>query len=772
MQQETVNAQNVNLTNCDREQIHIPDSIQSHGVIFVLKPVDFTVLQVSKNIQSLLGYSPEDVLNQPLLNLLSESDINSIERCLAEDFDHVNPLKISLTIQDNIQYFDAIVHQYKELVILELEPTLEREYVNFVKFYNLVNSCVAKIQATQTVLDCCNVIVKEIKKLTGFDRVMVYRFNDDGSGNIIAESKIDKMIPYLGLRYPATDIPLQARQLYINNWLRIISDVNYQPVEIIPTLNPLTKKNIDLSFSSLRSVSPIHIEYLKNMGVTASMSISIIRNQQLWGLIACHHSQPKYVSFEVRTVCEFLGKILSAELIEKQDNQELDSRIKIKNISKYFVERISQTDNFIDALIREEQKLLDIVAATGVVVCSKDDFISIGEVPEKTEVQYLLNWVDNQTKDNIFHTNTLPILYPQAEKYKDVASGLLALVISRTQRIYILWFRPEVIQTVDWGGNPTKSVEKLPDGEIRIHPRKSFALWQETVQNSSLPWKKSEIEAVAELRSAIVSIVLNKADELAKINIELERSNNELDAFAYIASHDLKEPLRGIHNYSSFLMEDYAEVLDEEGISKLQTLIRLTQRMEDLIDSLLHFSRLGRAELSFEETNLNDTLDNVLDVIKVSQLSNSIDISIPRTLPIVSCDRVQINELLTNLISNAIKYNRNPQKIVEIGFIDTPEQLEQLNPLIHQKLKYQNQVTIYVKDNGIGIPEKHFDNIFRIFKRLHGKKDYGGGTGAGLTIAKKIIARHGGEIWLKSKVGVGTTFYFSLPLVLLRGSKM
>ncbi|MDJ0694621.1 ATP-binding protein [Mastigocoleus sp. MO_188.B34] len=761
MQQESVTAKNVNLTNCDREQIHIPNSIQPHGILFVLAPEDLTILQVSKNIRSVLGYNPEDILNQPLANFLAASEISSIQKCLTEDFDHVNPLKISFSTQEQIQYFDGIIHSYDGLVILELEPTQETEYVNFIKFYNLVNSCVAKLQNTISLLDTCNVIVNEVRKLTGFERVMVYRFNDDGSGNVIAESKTDKIIPYLGLRYPATDIPLPARKLYVNNWLRIISNVNYEPIEITPTLNPLTHKVVDLSFSSLRSVSPIHLEYLKNMGVTASMSISIIRNKQLWGLIACHDSRPQHVSYEVRTACEFLGKILSAELLEKQDNEELDYKIRIQNIPKYFIESIAQNNNFIDALVQEEEKLLDIVSAAGVVICDNDDLISIGKVPEKSEIKNILNWLEYQTEDNIYYTNSLPTLYPQAKQYKKIASGLLALTISKIRRNYILWFRPEVIQTVNWGGNPVKQVENLPDGEVRIHPRKSFELWQETVKNSALPWKKCEIEVVAELRSAIISIVLSKADELARVNLELERSNDELDSFAYIASHDLKEPLRGIHNYSSFLMEDYAEVLDEEGISKLQTLIRLTQRMEDLIDSLLHFSRLGRVDLSLENNDLNEILDGAIDVIKMSNAEDSIEISVPRKLPKVNCDRIQINELLTNLISNAIKYNKNDRKQVEIGFLDTPEELD---PNLQQKIQLQNQVVLYVKDNGIGIPQKHHENVFRIFKRLYGKKQYGGGTGAGLTIAKKIVERHGGEIWLKSEVGVGTTFYLSLPV--------
>ncbi|KST69556.1 ATP-binding protein [Mastigocoleus testarum] len=760
MQQEFVTAENVNLTNCDREQIHIPNSIQPHGILFVLAPDDFTILQVSDNIQSFLGYDAENVLSQPLANFLAASEISSIKQCLAEDFEHVNPLKISFSNQEEIQYFDAIVHLYDELVILELEPAQETEYVNFIKFYNLVNSCVAKLQNTISLSDTCNIVVNEVKKLTGFERVMVYRFNDDGSGNVIAESKIGEIVSYLGLRYPATDIPLPARKLYVNNWLRIISNVDYKPVEITPALNPLTNRIVDLSFSTLRSVSPVHLEYLKNMGVTASMSISIIRNKQLWGLIACHDSRPKYVSYEVRTACEFLGKILSAELLEKQDNEELDYKIKIQNIPKSFIESIAQNNNFIDTLVQEEEKLLDIVSATGVVVSDGDDLISTGNVPEKSEIQNILDWLEYQTEDNIYYTNSLPTVYPQAKEYQKSASGLLALAISKIQRNYILWFRPEVIQTVNWGGNPVKQVENLPDGEVRIHPRKSFELWQETVKNSALPWKKCEIDAVAELRTAIISIVLSKADELAKVNLELERSNDELDSFAYIASHDLKEPLRGIHNYSSFLMEDYEDVLDEEGISKLQTLIRLTQRMEDFIDSLLHFSRLGRAELSLQKTDLNELLDGVIDLIRVSQPETSLEISVPRRLPNISCDRIQINELLVNLISNAVKYNKNSCKQVEIGFIDT---VEQLDPSLRQNMQFHDRVVLYVKDNGIGIPQKHYENIFRIFKRLHGKKAYGGGTGAGLTIAKKIIERHNGEIWLESEVGVGTTFFFTLP---------
>jgi two-component system, chemotaxis family, sensor kinase Cph1 len=349
----------------------------------------------------------------------------------------------------------------------------------------------------------------------------------------------------------------------------------------------------------------------------------------------------------------------------------------------------------------------------------------------------------------LFVRDALSREYAEAERFKQVASGLLALSITKIRKNYLLWFRPEILQYVNWAGDPNKQQHIEPDGSITLSPRHSFDLWQETVQGKSLPWQACEIEGALELRSAIVGIVLRKADEIATINLELERSNAELDAFAYIASHDLKEPLRGIHNYAAFLLKDYADTLDEEGVSKLETLVRLTKRMEDLINSLLHFSRLGRQELNLQPLDLNELVQNVSEVLHMSQRGTPIQIRIPQPLPTIRADRILIEEVLTNLISNGLKYNNQAEKWVEVGFI-TPDS-PSATPLL------------YIRDNGIGIREEHRDIIFRIFKRLHAPGKYGGGTGAGLTIVKKIIERHGGYIWVESVYGEGSTFYFSLP---------
>lgn len=760
-QAENIAPEEINLTNCDRELIHIPGKIQPHGVLLVLSEPNLTIVQVSSNSTSLLKRSPEELLNHPLSCLLDSKQIQFISGCLNEDFESVNPLHLSIATPEATLAFDGIIHRSAELLILELEPSRSEQRADFFGFYHLVKGTIRKLQNAHSLSEMCNSIVKEVRRLTDFDRVMVYQFNEEGAGQVIAEAKRDALTPFLGLHYPPSDIPKQAKQLYTLNGLRIIPDVSYEPAALIPTINPITNQVTDLSLSVLRSVSSLHIEYLQNMGVGASMSISLIKNKKLWGLIACHHASASYLTYEVRTACEFLGQVMSLELTAKEENEDLDYKMKLKEIQSNFVEVIPQHKNMLDGLISNESNLLELVNAQGVVICWNEQFYPIGQTPTSSQLRDLLTWIETQIESNVFSTAALSKVYPAAEAFRDIGSGLLALAISRVNRNYILWFRPEVVQTVSWGGDPNKPVELSENGEVRLTPRKSFALWQETVRGQSLPWKSCEIEAVLELRSAIVGIVLRQADELAKINIELERSNSELDSFAYIASHDLKEPLRGIHNYSSFLIEDYADVLNEDGVSKLHTLVRLTQRMEDLINSLLHFSRLGRVELKLKQTDLNELVHTVLDVLRISLDQTDVDIRIPRSLPIVMCDRVQMGEVFTNLISNAIKYNDRAQRWVEIGFLDPVRSSRKRH--VDDEEAPEMVTTLYVKDNGIGIPEHHLDSVFRIFKRLHGPNKYGGGTGAGLTIAKKIVERHEGKIWVESISGEGSIFYFTLP---------
>jgi two-component system, chemotaxis family, sensor kinase Cph1 len=749
----------LSLTSCDREPIHMPNAIQPHGVLLTFSETDFIILQISQNSEAFLGNKPDALLGQPLSVLIEKKQIETIRSCLHREFENINPLRLALSIDGKSQAFEGILHRTDGVIVLELEHYIEQQDVNFFDFYKFVKAPINRLQRTQTLAELSQQAVTEIRSITDFDRVMLYRLDEDGSGNVIAENSREGLEPFLGLHFPASDIPKQAKELYRINLLRIIPNALYEQVPLVPALNPVTGAPLDIGMSGLRSVSPFHTEYLGNMGVRASMSISLLRNHQLWGLIACHHHSPRRLSYEMRTICEFLGQVISSELGSKADAEDLDYKMQLQTVHTRFVSTIVNCQTLGDGINQNPNHLIDLVGASGIVFCESSKITSFGDTPPKEAIAGLVGWVEQQIgEEAIYSTNTLVIDYPEFAPYKDTASGLLALRISRAQQTYLLWFRPEVIQTIDWGGEPNNLIGIDANSSLRMTPRKSFELWKETVQLKSLPWKACETDAALELRSSIIGIVLQKADELALLNTELELSNIELDSFAYVASHDLKEPLRGIHNYSTFLIEDFGDQLREDGAQKLTTILRLTEQMDGLINSLLNYSQIGRAEFLFQTVDLGEVIEGVLDVIKISQPA-PIDFRIPRPLPTVQCDRTQIFVLFTNLVSNAIKYNNQEQKWIEIGYI-LPEDINQELP---ESLKLNpTQTVFFVRDNGIGIRAKHLETIFKIFKRLHPSSQYGGGTGAGLTIAKKIVERHGGNLAVASTFGKGSTFYFTL----------
>jgi two-component system, chemotaxis family, sensor kinase Cph1 len=569
---------------------------------------------------------------------------------------------------------------------------------------------------------------------------------------VVAEAKREELSPYLGLHYPATDIPEPVRELYRRSMVRYIPDLGAGAVEILRGEN-FPPHLLDLRLSELRGVDACCVEYHRNMNVAALFVLPLTRGDRLWGLISCHHGHPKTIASEIRDSCQLLSGLIASELADKINTEELKYLTKLRSLQSDFLRTISEADDLTQALIQPAPRLLDLVNARGAAVCLENEITLVGETPTLEQIRSLLQWTETRPPDpsgshpSLFHTDSLPSLYEEALEYKDRASGLLVLTISRVRRYRILWFRPEVLRMVDWAGDPNTSLQIAADGQVTLCPRASFERWREIVRCTSLSWQGGELENAVDLRGAIVGIVLKKAEELAKVNRDLENTVRELDSFAYAASHDLKEPLRGIHNFSNLLLKGYADVLDEVGKSRLQTLIRLTRRMENLIDALLEFSRIGQTELRRQPIALDRSLHRVLEDLRVSRPDTETEIRIPRALPTVYCDPLSIERVFSNLISNAVKYNDKPDRWVEIGYIE--------NDLPSSPI-------FYVRDNGIGIRERHCDSIFRLFKRLHEQHLYGGGTGAGLTISKKIIEHHGGRLWVESTYGEGSTFYFTL----------
>jgi chemotaxis family two-component system sensor kinase Cph1 len=515
----------VDLTNCDREPIHISGHIQPHGVLLVVQEPQLEILQVSENTLHLLGFAPESAIGQDLSLLFDRVQLEKLKACLRnENLKTVNPIKLYVERPGKSLEFDCILHRVQEVLMVELELATSQENLSVFSFYHSVRATVSKIQSAKNLKDLCQVTVEEVRQISGFDRVMVYQFDPEGNGAVIAEDKAEKLSPFLGLNYPSSDIPKQARQLYSLNWLRLIPDINYQPVPIVSGKNAVTTQPRDLSFSVLRSVSPIHIEYLQNMGVAASMSISLIKDKELWGLIACHNYTPKYLNYELRAACEFIGQVMSLELQSKEGNEDYDYKLHLKSLQTKIFEDISTSENLSQVLVKCQHNLLEAVNAQGAAIVFGDNCYRVGQTPEGESLKYLTQWVQKHLKQEIFYTDSLTKCYPEAEEFKDTASGCLAIAISPTQKIYVLWFRPEVIKTVNWAGNPNKPLQTDEDGNHRLSPRKSFELWKENVRYKSLPWKQCEIDAALELRKAMINIVLCQIDKLEKLNRALEES--------------------------------------------------------------------------------------------------------------------------------------------------------------------------------------------------------------------------------------------------------
>ncbi|TBR61458.1 cyanobacterial phytochrome A [Westiellopsis prolifica IICB1] len=739
--------QSLNLTSLKEPSIHTISQIQPHGVLLVLEEPELNILQVSSNTYEVFGITPENMLQKKLEDLLDPFQIEKIKAgLLQESLDMINPTKIWARVKgDEYVVFDGIFHRNADgFLILELEIALSQENIPFLSFYHLARASINKLEETGNLHDFCQILVQEVRKVTGFDRVMLYKFDDDGHGSVIAEEKLANMESYLGLHYPESDIPRPARKLFASNWIRIIPDTHAEPVAIFPDINPISQRRPDFTNSILRSPYSCHIEYLHNMGVGASLTISLIKEGQLWGLIACHHQTPKYVSYEMRKACEFLGRVIFSELADREETEDYDYRMRLTYIQSALVEYMSQEENFIDGLVKHQPNILDLANAQGAAICFGGNYTLIGETPKEEELNFLVQWLKNNVEEEVFYTDSLPRLYPDAQNFKNVASGLLAIPISKQN--YVLWFRPEVIQTVNWGGDPNRAFEvNTSDGNTRLCPRKSFELWKETVRLTSLRWQPVEVKAALELRKAIVNIVLRQADELAQLAHDLELSNAELKKFAYVASHDLQEPLNQVANYVQLLEMRYEQLLDEDAKEFITFAVEGVSLMQTLIDDVLAYSKVDMQAIDFELTDVEAALGKALNNLR-KRISETGAVISHDQLPTVMADGTQLMQLFLNLIGNAIKFRSDKAPEIHIG-----------------ASRLDEEWLFSVRDNGIGLDPQFSDRIFVIFQRLHTRDEYPG-TGMGLAICKKIIECHRGRIWVESQLGEGATFYFTIPV--------
>lgn len=735
-------AKAVDLTDCDREPIQTPGAIQPHGILLTLDPESFRLLQISVNVEERFGLSPEDTLAGGLAAILGTETSEELLADLKRARLSRNPIYLRTIKSPDGAAYHAIGHCLDEVILLELESSPDARITFLRELYPLVSGFVVRMQTARTRRAVLQLAAQQIREITGYDRVLVYEFDRDWNGTVVAEDRNERLPSYLDLRFPASDIPRQARELYRLNPSRVIPDAEYTPSALHPEFNPKTQEPLDLSFAALRSVSPIHREYMKNMGTAASMSFSVLRDGDLWGLISCHNQNARTVPFDVRMACEFVAQVISVQVRAHESSDEYAERVRLKTTETRLLSRMAQQESFWQGLVNSEAELLEFGRAEGAAVVHGAQVALLGHTPSEEQVRMIVEWIaQSAPKEDVVATDFLSSILPAAKEFRREASGLLAVRISRLHRSYVIWFRPETVQTVRWAGD-TSAVKTE---KVDLHPRKSFEMWKEVVQGRSQPWSKPEIDAAVDLRSDIVGIVLRRAEEMAELTSQLERSNRELEAFSYSVSHDLRAPFRHIVGYAELLRERESDHLTGEGQRYLGTIIESANYAGMLVDNLLNFSRIARTSMTLLRVNMNELVRDLVRELATEARQRSVEWEIAE-LPEVIADPVLLRLAVRNLLSNAVKYTRQREtaKIaIQVG-------------------EENGHYVFSIQDNGAGFDMKYVDKLYGVFQRLHRMEEYEG-TGIGLANVRRIIDRHGGRTWAEGKPGQGATFHFSLP---------
>ncbi len=730
---------------CAREPIHIPGSIQAHGFLLTMDMETNKVVQASGNVNIFLDMETSEIIGKEL----HELPLAGLKEVLAicntgESFERLNPFKTKI-LSGNRQHthLNLIGHESNGLLLLEFEAAASPEQLE--KNGNILSTVFSLISAPGKMDQTLQKIAEHVKTLIDFDKVMIYRFAEDWHGEVIAEVKNDDDTQeFLGLHFPASDIPEQARALYVKNVVRIIADVQATVSPLEPVL--VAGQPVDLGKSVLRAVSPVHIQYLKNMGIGASFSISIIIDKKLWGLISCHNYSAKFIPFELRQTGKLVSQLLSAYIKNAQDEQEVFYKNMILENERLIIESVREHWNLPLGLCKKQMNLTSLNDSTGAAFFFNDEMHLVGETPSASEISEIIKWLGTyHDKNFFFQSSNFPGVYPLALDFADKASGIMSICVSQYLNEYIIWFLPEVKKTLKWAGSPIKKGELNEAGNLT--PRKSFAAWQEDVKNTSASWKNSDILVALKLKEDIKEIISFKSNEIRKLNEKLLQANTELDAFSYTVSHDLKNPLTTINAYSQILTELYKEKLDENALSYLNRISASARKLNEMIDDILNYTKSTRQQTIKKSIEIKLILNEIVEDITANRGVVAPHFIIRRT-PAIFGDKTMIKQIFQNIITNAVKYSSGPGKNAEVE-IDGEVQDE--------------QVVYSIRDNGIGIDMKYASKIFEIFTRLHtGQFE---GHGVGLSIVKRLIERHDGKIWLESNDGHGTIFYLAFPKV-------
>lgn len=747
---DIVNRDIVNLKNCDQEPIHIPGSIQPHGFLLGIDLQTLHTTFCSGNAEDFIGVSHLQLLGRHASDIFGKE----IESILEESKQFTDGRSKLLHILFNGRELELSIHAHAGYFILESESyphTDEKKH----DLFTLSKEFLDYMEHTHTLRQLCGMVAQGIKKITGYDRVMIYHFDKDYNGEVIAESKREDLEAFLGLHYPHTDIPPQARELYIKNQLRIIADINYTPVPLY-TIDDGKEKTLDLSYASLRSVSPIHVQYLHNMGVGATLTISLIHKKRLWGLVACHHYSPRYLSQEVRLAARIQGNFITSQIDVLQQNEEYEESKKVNESAKQLISRkFDLTRDSFRQIVDDPHALL-LCNAIGVSMLIDNHIYKAGTTPEEEEIRLLANYLSVYSANSSFQTDAI---WKLSSDFKNIAAktpGINYHSLDISSSNCIIWYKPETLSEVNWAGDPSKAIEKDKNG---LSPRKSFELWRETVKFQSHPWRQSEIVASSNFANVLLkhlgSVFLaeeeEKQRELAQI---LSETNAELENINWISTHDLQEPLRKIQMMSSFILSEEEKEIPEDVYEKVLRMNKSAERMQILVKDILKYTRLKYSREAFEEIEMDQLFTEIISEVGDSLKHHEADITVGK-LPSIHGVPFLVKQLFSNLIYNSLKFSdgsRKPQLRVsstEVSGNDSPD-----GGKPYYRIRYS--------DNGIGFEKTYNESIFNIFTRLHNPGEYQG-SGIGLALCKKIMNTHKGFIKADGHPGEGVDFFIYFP---------
>lgn len=723
----------MNFVECHDEPIHIPGYIQSFGYLIGIDTASLTISFFSENITDIFNIKKTTELFGKKLSQFPEifHSVISSEIFSNSDF---------LSRRENETYFDKIILNGREYhfsvfrannyIFLEFEPVLEnhrkRITNKYDNFYIIDNEQEIWDQLLNTLFNIIN-----------YDRIMVYKFMDDGSGKVIAEKANSHLESYMGLHYPEHDIPRQARELYRKKRKRIFSNVHSEPVRLLS----LTEANIDLTFTATRAMSPIHGQYVKNSGASSSFSISIIIDDQLWGLVTCQNSEPKHIDLEDRVQSGIFTVLASNAYSSFKAKKELEYRLDLNEKLSRLKSEFLKYGSLFESLDANKSELRIMPKADGLVIISDHDMVTDGMTPAKETIDKIVDWAYQNTVENIFVSNSFLKDHGKELNLGSEAAGIIIYFIERSKKEVLMWFRREFDEHINWAGNPEKNIDVISKDGVEIQyysPRTSFQVFTENIRGSSKRWSSKNVIAVDLIKDLIFETSHKQYITIKKLNDQLKKVNEELDSFSYTISHDLGTPLTVMKLNAQMLLNSLGDT-SEKNKNKINSIIDEIDNMAEMMQNVLQLSRAKHSEIQLENVETTVTIQKITENAKMTYDSQK-SLVVIKECPHVLADKTMLHQVFLNIINNAVKYSSDQeQPIIEI-----------------EGTEFGDKIIYRIKDNGIGIPEENKHKMFKIFNRMDNAKKFKG-NGVGLSIVHRIMNRLGGNVDYESSTE-GTCF--------------